>query len=505
MATATRQKKTAEAFRDIDEGSTLVLDQESLLDRLAEAGGKLTAEEDVVFQGTKLIVPLNMDLHDAIRFLSEKVSEDERPMSFSRTFDFRPWDGARATMRALKKTFGMVSQRSIMTMFGPEPPELRTINVGVGKTEQIPWGKMAIPLLPGMDFYLGGTKHPEKGTLFGINAQGPRKYRHHVEGIFRLVAAELQEDSLYRGNAFDGQEDPEFLDLSTVSADKVIYSEEVMTQLEANVWSLIRYTDEMERQGVPLKRAVLFEGPYGTGKTLGAYLTAQIAQQHGWTFIYCRPGRDNLGEVMATARLYQPACVFFEDVDTVAASASGKADHVTELLDLFDGIQAKGTKIMCVLTTNNVKTIHKGMVRPGRLDAVIHIGELDTQGIRRMTHAVIDNSLLAKDIDWDALGEAMKDFLPAFVREVLDRAMRYAMARNKGKPAVLSTDDFVAAAHGLRPQLDLMNGAGDTPPVDSVSQALTRTVREAVEGTKVLDNDGDDWGELQVPADNLLR
>ena len=43
----------------------------------------------------------------------------------------------------------------------------------------------------------------------------------------------------------------------------------------ANVWSLIRHSPKMRELGLPLKRAVLFEGDYGTGKTLGAFLTAQ--------------------------------------------------------------------------------------------------------------------------------------------------------------------------------------------------------------------------------------
>lgn len=507
MSPTKQPKIEASAFPEEREAkkTALVSEQEILLQRLAEAGGKLTAEEDVLFEGTKLIIPAKMDIGDAIHFLAEKQSEDERTVQFSRTFDFRPWDGARATMRALKATFGMVSQRATMGMFGPNPPEMRTINVGVGETEQVPWGRLAIPLLPGVDFYLGGILNSEKGNLFAVSAEGPRKYRHHIEGVFNLIASELQKDSLYRGKAFDGQANPEFLDLSTVSPDKVIYSEEVMTQLEANVWSLIRYSDKMAAHGVPLKRAVLFEGPYGTGKTLGAYLTAQIAVQNGWSFIYCRPGRDSLSEVLATARLYQPACVFFEDIDTVAAASSGRADHVTELLDLFDGIQAKGTRIMCVLTTNNVQSIHKGMVRPGRLDSVITIGALDTRGIERMAKAVITADCLDSDIDWAKVGEAMDGFLPAFVRESLDRAVRYNMSRNQGDLTSLGTSDFVDAANGLRPQLDLMNGAGDTPVIDTVEVALARTVRGAIKGSRVLDDDGDDVGEIVPPSGNLLR
>ncbi len=460
----------------------LRLEREKLLDTLAEIGGKLTAEEDVIFSGTKIQLPANMELGDAINFLREKQAEDEHPMAFHRVFNYRPWDGARATMMALKRAFGMLRQKSIPSFFGDILPELVTIPVSPTETEQVPWGAMAIPMLPGATFYLQEAHDAEMGQLFKLACEGPRKYRHHIEGIFRLVDEELKTNSLYRGKAFDGQTKPQFLDLSAVDPDKVIYSEEVMVQLEANVWSLMRYTDTMNDLGVPLKRAVLFEGPYGTGKTLGAYLTAKVAQEHGWTFVYCRPGRDNLGEVMSTARLYQPAVVFFEDLDNLADSTtSADIDHVSALLDIFDGIQAKGTRLIAVLTTNHADRIQKGMVRPGRLDAVIHIGELDAHGFHRMIEAMVPAALLEDDMGWDQIAEAMQGFLPAFAREAIDRAVRYNVARNQGTATRLGTDDFVRAAHGLRPQLELMEGAGEAQRAAGLHDALGSLVREQVD------------------------
>ncbi len=123
-----------------------VSDRARLLDNLAELGGKLTAEEDLVFQGQKFILPERMDLGSAISFLREKQIEDENEMSFTRTFRYRPWDGARATMQALRKAFGIVSQRGAQSS---TPPELRTIPVSATETEQIPWGGLGVGHLPG--------------------------------------------------------------------------------------------------------------------------------------------------------------------------------------------------------------------------------------------------------------------------------------------------------------------------------------------------------------------
>jgi transitional endoplasmic reticulum ATPase len=471
--------------------STVAKDQKRLLDAIADAGGRLTAEEDVVFEGRKLIIPKNMDLRDARDFLEVKIHEDEKMMSFSRTFRFRPWDGAIATMNALKKAFGMVNQKGVRGMFGVTPPSLITINTGPNTTEQAPWGNLEIPMLPGVEFTVGGTRDKELGTLFYIGASGPRKMRFHIEGVFRLVEDELNTRSIYRGKAFDGQEMPEFLDTEAFDSSKVVYAADVLEQLDANVWALMKYSDTMRRQGIPLKRATLFEGPYGTGKTLGAYMTAKIAVENGWTFLYARPGRDRLDDVMATARLYQPSCVFFEDVDQIAAGDVPGDDTVSKLLDIFDGINAKGTEIMVVLTTNHADRIHKGMVRPGRLDAVVHIGAPDADGVRKFVELNIQPHLLSTSIDWDKVGTAMDGYYPAFITEAIDRAKRYNISRNHGVPSEINTDDLVLSAEGLRPQLALMEGAPETPRVESLDAAFQRVVTETVTGAEFLDSDGD--------------
>ncbi len=478
------------------------MEMENLLDTLAKIGGKLTAEEDILFQGTKLILPETMELREAIRFLNEKMNEDERTVQFDRQFNYRPWDGANATMAVLKRAFGAMTQRGIQSFFGEQPPELKTIPIGPNETTQVPWGRIGVIHLPGLDMYLDSTKHAEYGQVFHVVAQGPRKYRFHVEGIFSMIEAELKANSIYRGKAFDGQKMPQFLDLSGVDPSKVIYSDATMEQLDANLWSVLRWPEVMQELGMPLKRAVLLEGPYGTGKTLAAYLTAKVAVENGWSFLLCRPGQDNIMDVMATARLYQPSVVFFEDVDVVA----GGSDLIPRLLDVFDGVKAKGTRIMCVLTTNHVEKIHKGMMRPGRLDAVIQIGALDPSGLRRMVEAIVPEDLLDIALDWEAVTKAMAGFLPAFAKESIDRAMRYNVARNQGKATELSTQDFVAAAKGLRPQLELMEGAKDSIVRPDLDLALGDVIRDAAEmavesrlnNTSVVDDDGDTRFTLSV-------
>lgn len=452
-----------------------------ILRNLAKLGGRVHHDDDITYSGDKLIIPTTMSIETAIKFLTKKHQELEKHTSYSKTFNYRPWDGAYCMWNVFKRTFGAVGHRGTMGMFGPNPPQMLTIATGYDSEEQVPWGVFELPLLPGVTFESSQTNHPEFGPLFALTAEGPKKYAAEVQGIFMLVEEELKTNSMYRGKAFDGQTMPEFMDLSGVDPNQVVYSREVMTQLEVNVWAQLRHTEQFVKQGIPLKRAVLIHGPYGTGKTLAAILTGQEAVANKWTFIKGRPGRDDLAFVMQTARLYQPAVVFYEDVDKVADAETLSENGISRLLDDFDGIGAKDTRILMVLTTNHPERIHKGMARPGRLDAMIEIDELDVEGTAKLVQCRVADKL-ADEIDWEAVFLASQGYKPAFVTEFADRAIRYALVRSGGNPdgVKLETEDLVFAATGLRPQFDVMTEAKDRHVRPELEQALASTIKTVV-------------------------
>lgn len=464
--------------------------------------GSLTVQDDAVqFIGDKVVLPKRFsgDLLSAAQFLRNVHKQEEEPYEFGRKMRYRPWDGAAAFSRATKRVFGTAGLGRVTPggLFSPDqPPQLISIPTGINSHIQVPWGEVEIPALEST-FTLKGMKDPEYGLLFYLSVVAPRRNRAHLEAFFDVVEEELRERSIYRGKAFNGAVEPEFLDLSGVKEEEVVYSNETLRQLEANVWAPIKYTAQHRKLGLPLKRAILLEGPYGTGKSLAGALTAQIAEKNGWTFILARPGKDDLFEVLNTARLYAPAVVQFEDIDVVAKG--GSDEDISRLLDALDGIGNKGSGVVALFTTNFVEKIQRAVMRPGRIDSVIHIGKLDSIGVQKLIRSVVDPSVLSDNIDFEVVYSQMTDFLPAFVKEATDRAVRYSLSRNFGTPARIETDDLVSAAIELQGQLNLMNGAkegADKPP--TVDSALREVVADVIDSTRMLDYDGDKWGNLEV-------
>lgn len=490
-AAAQLRKEFTEGMRPKSERE---LREEEILNTLAQLGKERASEQSIEF-GDQMILPKEFkgNLPGAIRFLEDYHEAEETPTEFTKTFMRRPWDGAAATFNALQKLFGTTGMQKsvIVPFFGTQRPEMKTIQSGWKETMEIPWGRVAFPLIEAnLDF--GSTKHRTYGQLFRLTVTCPKKHAAKVAGMFIAIERECEENSIYKGKAIDGQANPEFIDVNAVDPRKIVYSNQTLEDLQANLWSPIRRAEVQRALGASLKRAVLVFGVYGTGKTLTLLRTLQVATNSTWTSIMVRPGRDDLDQVMQTARLYQPCVLVVEDVDTVT-SQSGEEDSVRRLFDLFDGIQSKNTELIVVLTTNHPDRIHKAMWRPGRFDAVIELGGLDQDGIETLTRVLLPESMLSDTLDFAEMYGAMAGYSPAFCKEVIERALRYAISRlelevdpemdpvefkNAVNNLVLVTDDFVGAAHGLRPQYDRMGEAEEGVSKDPLSISTARALAD---------------------------
>lgn len=455
---------------------------EEQFNALEALSGETTGENDLIYTGNKFIIPEKYDLTEAIKQLVRKQKDDETPVQLSRTFEYRPMDGAYAFYNAILKHFGTVNSKRFKeaTMFSKQEGTMWVdVPVAVGETKSLPWGQVFTPVIPDHAFTLSQVNSKDKGPLFSVFIECPRKYKKRVEGLFKLVEKELHENSLYRGKAFTGEMMPQFLDLSGVDPAKVVYPEELWAHLNFSVLSNLNKRDRLERLGMPKKRSILFEGYYGSGKTLAGYIIGQESVANDITFIYCRP-QDDINLVLQTARLYQPSCVLAEDIDVAADADPAQPDKnkIMVMLDTFDGIRAKGTDIMCVLTTNHADKLHKGLMRHGRLDDVISFGKFDAPAVRKLIEVVLGGAL-SPTIDWDPVVEAYLDLYPSAIVEAAQRSIRYAAVTRDEDDPIVSEVDLVYARQSLNAQLQKMDDAPEMSERDRLGNVVGNIVADA--------------------------
>ena len=441
-------------------------------------------EASIEYSGSKIVLPAdprNMTLQEAREWLARLEMAEEETINVYEVIDAHPWDGCVAFMQAMRETYGWASPTPTGPWWRRNAPTMMSIETGINETASIFWGGFRLPGVEGQ--LMTGTDEKKGQVRFCIQGSAKRKFIEMIHGLAELTRKIVRERSIYKGHALklslDGgtinlMEPPSFMNLKKVKENELVFSEDLTIEIETNLWTPIEHTEWCRLHDVPLKRGVLLEGPYGTGKTLAATVTAKKCEQHGWTFITV--GRVSaLESALQFAVNYQPCVVFVEDIDREMAGE--RTPEMDDILNKVDGIISKGSEIMVVLTSNKAGEINQAMLRPGRLDAVLHIGAPDAGAVQRLLR-VYGRKLIKPDEDLSGAGEALAGRIPAVIREVVERSKLYAIGRAPGAEFFLTDADIVRSAKGMAHHLKLLDGEPEV--VQSTAEKLGSAFGEMI-------------------------
>jgi transitional endoplasmic reticulum ATPase len=453
-----------------------------------------TGAHEVSWSGRNFNIPADpeaMSLRQAAEVLERKADEEEQTILINEVIDALPWDGAQAFAEAVKDLFGWGIWQPKPGFWGPTPPIMRTIKTGPGSNEQkqVFWGELFIPQIEAT-LSTGMTKH-EGRIVFQIQGHIEKRNRFRVETLISLARIYAHERSIYKGKAIrmfvndkgalDTDKEPEFIKIDPMVSDDLIFSEEVMSQINTNLFAPIQYPQACRRLGVPLKRGVLLSGPYGVGKSMTAAATAKLAVENGWTFIMLdRVG--GLKPVLDFAHRYAPVVVFAEDVDSVI-SGEDRTVSVNDVLNTLDGVQGKAHEIITVLTTNHPEKITHALLRPGRLDAIVTVTPPDAAAAERLMRKY-SRGMIADNIPLPNAGKELEGHIPAVIREAVERAKLTAVFRTNGHPTEITDDDLVVAATTMKAHLALLDGPSSPPKSAEtrLGEALSEIVVDRIAG-----------------------
>jgi chaperone BCS1 len=152
--------------------------------------------------------------------------------------------------------------------------------------------------------------------------------------------------------------------------------------------------------GVPYHRGYLLYGPPGTGKTS---LASALAQWFGMSIYAINLNNFNDRTLMTAINDVPPnSMILFEDIDCMASGkarvpssdwSSTKTQATSEerndiadrlgvtlsgLLNVLDGFNAP-ENVLFVMTTNRIETLDPALLRPGRIDYRLYMGEASEQ------------------------------------------------------------------------------------------------------------------------------
>jgi len=416
-----------------------------------------------------------VSLKTAVEWLQKRIVEGETVISTSEVIYAHPFDAALALKKAFERRYGF------LPLDPDNRPTMLQVPNGVGTTVEVPWGKYLIPNTDGVP---GGMWEPKANSgylifrptvrngrmVLEVSGKVKMAQREHVLSIVHDAQAIVAKESIYRNKVikvnFNADPDeifesmPQFVAVGGVTERDLILPREVEDLVGTALWTPIEYPAQVKAAGVPTKRGVLLEGPPGTGKTLTLNLAAQKAQVGGATVLYLEDV-THLASAVSFMQDYGRGVIIAEDVERVmtaeGARVGGRSQNVTNLLNALDGIQAKGSELMVILTTNFVDTLDQALLRPGRFDAVVPVRAPDAETVvKLMKH--FGRGLIDPGADLREAAKKMDGQIPAVIREVVERAKLAQIRRTKGQggDGLLSGADLNVAAHGMLHHLNLL-------------------------------------------------
>lgn len=166
-----------------------------------------------------------------------------------------------------------------------------------------------------------------------------------------------------------------------------------------------------QSRSMPYRRGYLFYGPPGTGKSS---LSTAIAGEFGLDLYEVKvPSIANDGDLEQMFQEIPPRCiVLLEDVDAIWTSRDQRyerpindnsSDHsgnspsnvtLSGLLNVLDGVGSQEGRVV-IMTTNKPELLDPALVRPGRVDFKVYLGNISRKSAEQMFMRMFEPDLLS--------------------------------------------------------------------------------------------------------------
>ncbi len=229
-----------------------------------------------------------------------------------------------------------------------------------------------------------------------------------------------------------------------VTFDDVAGVDEAKEDLQEIV-EFLRDPQKYQRLGGRIPRGVLLVGPPGTGKTLTARAVAGEANVPFFTIsgsdfveMFVGVGASRVRDMFEQAKKNSPCIIFIDEIDAVGrhrgAGLGGGNDEreqtLNQLLVEMDGFE-QNEGIIIIAATNRPDVLDPALLRPGRFDRQITIGNPDFIGREKILRVHVRKVPLAPDVDLKVVSRGTPGFSGADLMNLVNEAALLAARRGK--------------------------------------------------------------------------
>jgi len=247
----------------------------------------------------------------------------------------------------------------------------------------------------------------------------------------------------------------------TISWDDIGGLKDQIKEIQEVVELPLKKPELFKNVGIKPPKGILLHGPPGTGKTL---LAKAVAASTNSTFIeivaselvqkFIGEGAKLVKEVFQLAREKAPTIIFIDEIDSLAASrieigTSGEREvqrTFMQFLAEIDGFKSLDN-VKIIGATNRKDILDPAILRPGRLDRLIHVPNPDKEGMKQIFKIHSSNMTLDKTVNIDLIIKDMVEFSGAEVNAVCTEAGYFAIRESR---TVVNQKDFLEAVKKVK-------------------------------------------------------
>ena len=241
-----------------------------------------------------------------------------------------------------------------------------------------------------------------------------------------------------------------------VRGDHVVTFQDVAGVDEAKdevkeIVDFLREPDRFSILGGRIPRGVLLVGPPGTGKTL---LARSIAGEAGVPFLfasgsdfvemYAGVGASRVRRLFKEARRHKSCIVFIDELDAVGRSRGGSSlsheereQTLNQLLVEMDGFEGHAG-IVVIAATNRQDILDPALLRPGRFDRQVTVGNPDLKGREAILRVHARKITMEPSVDLRSIARGTPGFSGADLANLVNEAA--LLAGRCGRAMVTDVD-----------------------------------------------------------------